>query len=53
MPKTAIELLLHDMVKTDKVVFEIVRVGTFKAPPPPQIISCLKYPGSDQVKHYR
>ena len=22
----------------------------FKAPPPPRIVSCLKYPGSDRVK---
>ena len=40
---------MYDMVKSDKIVFEIVE-GAIKAPPPPpQIASCLKHPGSDRV----
>ena len=38
MPKTPGKLHMYDMVKIDKIVFEIA----FKAPPPPRIVNCLK-----------
>ena len=53
MPQTPNKMHMFDMVKIDTTVFEIVRGGgafkemTFKVllkPPPPRIVSCLKYP---------
>ena len=42
------QLHMYDMVQIDAIVFEIVGGrGAFKAPPPPRIVSGLKYPGSD------
>ena len=51
MPKTPSKIHMHDMVKIDTTVFEILRGGggAFKAPLP-RIVSCLKYSGSDRVK---
>ena len=46
MPKTPGKMHMYDMVKIDTIVFDIV-VGAFN--PPPLIVSCLKYPGSDRV----
>ena len=45
MPKTPGKIHMYDMVKIDKIVFEIVGGwggGAFKAPPPPRIVNCLK-----------
>ena len=47
VPKTPSEIHMYDMVKIETIVFEIVGRGAFKAPPP-WIVSCLKYPGSDR-----
>ena len=45
--KTPSKMHMYDMVKIDKIVFEIVG-GLL--PPPPRIVSCLKHPRSDRVK---
>ena len=50
MPKTHSKIDMNDMVKIDTLDFEIVGWEAFKPPPPPRIVSCLKYPGSDMVK---
>ena len=47
MPKATSKMHMYDMVKIDEIVFEIVGEA-FRAPPP-RIVSCLKYPGSDRV----
>ena len=45
MPKIPSEMRMYDMVKIDTIVFEIVGEGELlKPPPPPSIVSCLKYP---------
>ena len=49
MLKTPNKMHLYDVVKVDTIVFDIVMGEDFKAPPP-RIVSCLKYPGSDRVK---
>ena len=48
MPKTSSKMNMYDMVKIDTIVFEIVGGGGLKSPPP-RIVSCLKYLGSDRV----
>ena len=35
MPKTPGKIHMYDMVKIDKIVFENIGGGAFKAPPPP------------------
>ena len=54
MPETPSKMHMYDMVKIEIIVFEIVGGGggAFKAPPP-RIVSCRKYPGSDRVKFCR
>ena len=45
MPKTPGKMHMYDMVKIDSLIdsFRDRRGGgTFKAPPPPRILSCLK-----------
>ena len=53
MPETPSKVHMYDMVKIDRIVFEIVGGGggvvVILLPPPPRIVSCLKYPGSDRV----
>ena len=40
MHETPGKMHMYDMVKIDKIVFEIV--DRFNSPPPPRIVSCLK-----------
>ena len=41
---------LHDIVKIDKVLFEIIwGGGLLKSPPPSRVIRCLKYPRLDRI----
>ena len=49
MPKAPSKMHMYDMVKIDTIVFEIVGGGGLLKPPP-WIVCCLKYPGSDRVK---
>ena len=51
MPKTPGKMHMYDVVKIDTIVCEIVGRGTFKAPPHPRIVSCLKYPGSIGLRY--
>ena len=45
---------MYDKVKIDTIVFEIVGGGGgILKLPLPQIVSSLKYPGSDRVKEER
>ena len=41
MPKTPGQIHMYDMVKIDKMVFEIVGGGGLLNPPPP-VVNCLK-----------
>ena len=51
MHKTPTRMHMHDIVKIDTMVFQIVGGrGAFDTPPPPRIVNCLKYAVSDRVK---
>ena len=49
MLETPDKMHMYDMVKIDKIFFEIVGGGGLLKPPPPRIANCLKYPESDRV----
>ena len=50
MRQTPSEMHMYAMVTIDTIIFEIVGGGgAFKTFPPPRIVNCLKYNGSDRV----
>ena len=48
MVRTHSKMHMHDMIKINIIVFEIVGGGDFKTP---LIVNCLKYPRLDRVNY--
>ena len=46
------KMYMHDMVKIDTIVFEIVGGGGVYKAPPPRRVNCPKYPGWNRVNKY-